>query len=567
MLYVLELQVSIENYLKAKLNILKINKNIKKTNIFDEEKVNQLLRLYGNNTIYPTDKTEEIINYIGKNKFLSFIIDEKYGGNKLSVDELSSILTKITSKNPALGVCVMVPNSLGPGELITHYGTKEQKNKYLPGLADGTYIPCFGLTGPNNGSDATGSIDEGNIIIHNGKPMIELNINKRYITLAPVSNLIGLAFKLKDPYKILKNGKEGVTVALIEKDHPGLNKETYHNPLNTGFPNGTLKGKLIIDLDQVIGGESNCGEGWKMLMECLSAGRGICLPATSNAACKVSTLGIYQYIKHRKQFKIPLIKMEGIQNKFVDMIYQTWLINCSIKLTNTLLDNGEKPAVISAIMKQQTTDRGREVINNAMDIHGGSAICIGDNNFIEKFYRNSPIGITVEGSNTLTKYLIIFGQGLNKSHPYISDILTSILENNKDVFYEKFIKIINHSIKLYIRCLSPIHNNELEKQTLYFANLSNFIALKGGAIKSEQIISGYMADYLSNLYLAYSILWYEEHYKVSKKLTTYCINRLLNENRILINNIIDNSGYKLLFLHMKQQIKPENIKEKNEYYK
>ena len=251
-------------------------------------------------------------------------------------------------------------------------------------MANGEYIPCFGLTGPTNGSDATGTIDEGTVIYEDGKKKIKLNINKRYITLAPVSNLIGLAFNLKDPYDLLNKGNEGVTVALIESDEVGLIKNTYHNPLNVGFPNGTLKGSLEIEVDKIIGGEKNGRNGWKMLMECLAAGRGICLPATANASSKVATFGILNYAKHRTQFKMPLIKMEGVQDKFVNMIFNTWLIHSSIKLTNTILDNGKKPAVISAIMKQQTTDRGREVLNDAMDIHAGASICIGESNFLEK---------------------------------------------------------------------------------------------------------------------------------------------------------------------------------------
>jgi acyl-CoA dehydrogenase len=289
----------------------------------------------------------------------------------------------------------MVPNSLGPGELLSHYGTEQQKNKYLPNLAVGKYIPCFGLTGPHNGSDATGNIDEGVLKIINNKRVIEVNINKRYITLAPVSNLIGIAFRLRDPNNLLTNGKEGITLALIEKEKVGLIKNTYHNPLDVGFPNGTLKGNLIIELDEVIGGEENCGHGWKMLMECLATGRAISLPASANGSVKAVTFGIYHYGMNRKQFNIPLLKMEAVQNKFIDMLYNTWIIISSISMTNTILDNGAKPSVISAIMKQQTTERARVVLNNAMDIYAGSAICCGNNNFLEKYYRSAPIGITV----------------------------------------------------------------------------------------------------------------------------------------------------------------------------
>ena len=536
----------------GKVNISNV-KQRKIENKFDDRKVDELIEKYGKiEKVYPSDKSDEILEYVGKNKFLSFLIDEEYGGCKLSVSELSSILTKISSINPALGVITMVPNSLGPSELLLKYGTEKQKKEYLPKLADGTYIPCFGLTGPNNGSDATGSIDEGVVIsTDEGKLVVRLNINKRYITLGPVANLIGLAFRLKDPYDLLKNKKSGITVALIKSDLEGLRQETHHNPLNAGFPNGTLKGDIEIPIENVIGGEENVGNGWKMLMECLAAGRGVCLPATANASSKASTYGVYHYAKHRKQFKIPLIKMEGVQSKIVNMVYNTWLIQCSVELTNTLLDNGEKPSVISAIMKQQTTDRAREVLNDGMDIHAGSAICIGDNNFMEKFYRSAPIGITVEGSNTLTRNLIIFGQGLNKSHPYIYPVLESILENNEKNFEESFSEILKHSITTYFRSIiNKDVKTELEKQTLQYSNMANIVALKGGALKSEQFLSADMADIFSNLYLAYSVLWYQEQYNVSKVLTEYCVERLCNENQKIINRVVDNLdglGYMLVF--------------------
>ena len=404
---------------------------------------------------------------------------------------MSNILTKIASVDPALGVVSMVPNSLGPGELLTHYGTKEQKDKYLPGLADGTYIPCFGLTGPNNGSDATGSIDEGEVIEKNGKIMIKVNINKRYITLAPVANLMGIAFNLKDPNNLLKNNKNGITLALLERDHDGLIQETHHNPLNAGFPNGTIKGEFYIDPSDVIGGIENIGNGWKMLMDCLSAGRGISLPATANASSKVATFGIINYAKVRNQFKMSLSKMEAIQEKINIMVLNTWIIQSAVKLTNDILDDGNSPAVLSAIMKQQTTERGRIVLNHAMDIQGGGAICLGYSNFLEKFYRAAPIGITVEGSNTLTRSLIIFGQGLNKSHPFIYPILDSVLENNDKNILINFKNILTHSLKLYyytfnLTNLFPGVPKILEKQILDFAALTNFVALKGGFIKRKR---------------------------------------------------------------------------------
>ena len=511
----------------------------------DDSKINALLEKYGHiEKIFPNGTFEKIFEYIGKEKFFSFIIPEKYGGIPLSVSELSSVLCKISSVNPSLGVSIMVPNSLGPAELLEHYGTQEQKNNYLPKLANGEFIPCFGLTGPHNGSDATGSIDAGTVIYQKNKKYIDLTINKRYITLGPVANLIGLAFDLQDPYDLLDKGKPGITVALVEKNHPGLEQLTHHNPLNVGFPNGTLKGEIKIPMENVIGGEKNVGEGWKMLMECLAAGRGICLPATAKASSNTAMVGITEYAKHRKQFKIPLIRMEGIQHKMINMLYHTWIIQCSVALTNHLLDSGEKPAVISAIMKQQTTDRARDVLNEAMDIHAGSAICLGPNNFLEKFYRAAPIGITVEGSNTLTKNLIIFGQGLNKSHPHIFPIFNALMMNNVNEFKLHFNDIVKHSLSLYFKSMTNYDcKDDLEKYTLHFANLANFVALKGGQLKSEQMLSSDMADMFSNLYLAHSIKWYHREHNVSKKLTDYCIGRLMQENQVIINRILDNQRY------------------------
>ncbi len=519
---------------------------IRKEKKIPQNVIDELLDKYGNETsLYPNEKSDEILTYIGKQGFLSYIIDEKYNGANLSVRELSSVLCKIASYSPPLGIAIMVPNSLGPGELLQHYGTAEQKLYYLPRLARGEYIPCFGLTGPHNGSDATGSIDEG-VIKQNsdGELEIHVSINKRYITLAPVANLIGLAIRVNDPDKLLKEGSAGVTVALLEKGHPGLEQLTHHNPLNAGFPNGTLKGDLIIQVNKVIGGEKNIGVGWKMLMECLAAGRGICLPATAKASSNTAFVGMWQYTKHRKQFKLPLMKMEGVQDKLVNMLYNTWTIHCGIDMMNTILDNGEKPAVLSAIMKQQTTDRAREVLNDAMDIHGGSAICLGENNFLEKFYRSAPIGITVEGSNVLTRNLIIFGQGLNKSHPHIFPILETILDDNYDVFQKRFQNILHHSVSLYFKSLSSsFSNSTLENQTIIFANLANFIALEGGKLKSHQMLSSTMADILSNLYLAHSIQSYQNEYEISDKLTKYCIQELLYKNQESINSVINNVAH------------------------
>ena len=289
-------------------------------------------------------------------------------------------------------------------------------------------------------------------------------------------------------------------------------------------------------------------------MECLSAGRGISLPATANASSKVASYGMFNYIKIRDQFNMPLKNMEAIKEKFNNMVYNTWMIQSSVDMTNDILDAGNSPAVISAIMKQQTTERGRSVISDAMDIHGGAAICVGHNNFLEKYYKSVPIGITVEGSNTLTRSLIIFAQGLNKSHPHIYPLLKSILENDLDTFKENFNNIISHSLNLYFKtfCFSE----DLEQQIINFAALTNFVALKGGAIKREQMLSGDMADIFGNLYLAISVRNYHKNYKASEKLTNYIVQRLLLENQEKINKIIDNLGYeRYLLSHLKKNYK------------
>ena len=520
-----------------------------------EQSVANVLAKYGNQQqIYPASNIRDILKSVADNKLFSLIINEKWGGNHVTTTQMSSLLTKLSSVNPALGVTVMVPNSLGPAELLYSYGTDAQQDKYLPKLATGEMIPCFGLTGPNNGSDAVGKIDRGVVVKENGKLFIKIKINKRYITLAPIANLAGIAFNLDDPDNLLPNNKSGITVALVEKGTCGLVQESHHNPLNVGFPNGTLKGDLMIPVDQVIGGVDNVGEGWKMLMECLAAGRGVCLPATANACAKVSTVGIWHYINNRKQFNIPLMKMEAISNKFCDMVYHTWLIQSGVNFTNNLLDMGEKPAVVSAIMKQQTTDRAREVLNHGMDIHAGSAICLGENNFLEKFYKSAPIGITVEGSNTLTRNLIIFGQGLNKSHPYIYPLFKSVQDDDLATFSSNFWKMVRSSIALYLNSLGSNSNianqstldhynfyaNIIEGHTLKFASLANFVALLGGQIKSNQTISALMADLMSNIYLANSVMYSTQQDGYTQEVGSYCLYRLCVENNRIINQIIEN---------------------------
>lgn len=533
----------------------------------------------GQKPIYPTNDIHKTMKYLGANGFLSMIIDPKYGGNRLPIETQSAILSKISSYNPSLGVATMVPNSLGPAELIQHYGTESQKQYFLPKLSDGTFIPCFGLTGPNNGSDAIGQIDEGFAEEWNGKVVIRVPLNKRYITLAPVSNLIGIAFRLNDPNNLLKTNKQGITLALVENTQIGLQQTTYHNPNNAGFPNGTIKGTVFIDTEQVIGGPDKIGEGWKMLMECLAVGRGVSLPAASSGTSKFVTQSIMNYIDIRKQFNMSIGNMEAVKEKFIDMYMNTWIIHTSVKFTNHILDTGSTPSVITAIMKQQTTERSRNVMNNGMDIYAGSGICTGENNFFTPFYNSCPVGITVEGSNTLTRGLIIFGQGLNKSHPYIFPIFQDIQENDLNGFRTNFNSLVLDLGKNYMRLLNPLtfsnkdpSTMRLEMAILKFSILTNFIALLGGKIKSNQMLSGNMADILSNAYLGLSLIWYHHHFKDDSNafMKHQCMDYLLNELDYKMNLVIENYPIQLLrpFLHpLKNTIRYPSLENKNKLYK
>ena len=562
---------------KGKVDYKKLYKPINKTtNIMEMgslwRETDNLLKLVGPGNVYPSEHINSLMKYIGQMGYLGMIIDNKYRGTRLSVTEQSRILTKISSYNPSLGVVTMVPNSLGPAELIQHYGTDEQKAYYLPRLANGTFIPCFGLTGPNNGSDAIGSIDKGVVVKVDGKLKIKVSLNKRYITLAPISNLVGIAFNLEDPDGLLSNNRQGITLALVEKGHPGLILETHHNPNNAGFPNGTVKGTIYLDVEQVIGGGEKIGEGWKMLMECLAVGRGVSLPAAASGSSKFATHAIMNYVNIRSQFNMPIGNMEAIREKFVEMYLNTWIIHTSVAFTNHILDGGATPSVITAIMKQQTTERGRVVLNHGMDIYAGSGICVGENNFFTKFYNSSPIGITVEGSNTLTRGLIIFGQGLNKSHPYIFPIYQSIQDNDLAEFKKHFNAMLANCAVNYVRVLYPFSRmSRLERATSKFSLLSNFVELMGGKIKSKQMISGNMADALSNIYLSYGLMWYHLHNaSLPIALRERCLEYLLNDAENKMNMVISNYPVKMLsvFLRPLKSSVPVPVFERtNEIYK
>ena len=372
------------------------------------------------------DLSPETWQFIKDKGFFGMIIPKEYGGLEFSAQAQSAVVTKVSSRSGTAAVTVMVPNSLGPAELLLHYGTQEQKEKYLRGLANGKEIPCFALTGPFAGSDA-GAIPDYGIVCygdfngHKNVLGVRVTWEKRYITLAPVATLLGLAFKLYDPQNLLgAEVSRGITLALIPTDTPGVNVGRRHFPLNSAFLNGPTTGKdVFIPMDYIIGGTMRIGQGWRMLMECLAAGRSISLPASATGGSKLAARTSGAYCRVRKQFHVPVGKFEGVEEALARIGGNLYVMDAARTMTAQAVDLGGKPSVISAIVKYHCTERGRQVINDAMDVHGGKGICLGPDNYLARAYQQTPIGITVEGANILTRSLIIFGQGAVRSHPYV----------------------------------------------------------------------------------------------------------------------------------------------------
>ncbi|MBO0742534.1 MAG: acyl-CoA dehydrogenase, partial [Hyphomicrobiaceae bacterium] len=368
---------------------------------------------------------EDIWSFVKEHGFLGMLISKEHGGLGFSPQAQSLVLGKIASRSPDVCTIVMVPNSLGPGELIEKYGTPEQKDYYLPRLAKGLEVPCFSLTGPTSGSDAATMRDVGYVTRarHEGKEVVGIRLSweKRYITLGPNATLVGLAFRLFDRENILGRGEDiGITVALVPATHPGVSIGRRHLPSGTAFPNGPNWGKdVFIPIDWVIGGEKMVGQGWRMLMECLAAGRSISLPSSSAAGAKSLLRNTSAYARIRKQFDLPIGKMEGLEEPLARMVEVAYVNEAARGVTASMVGRGEKPSVISAIMKYQTTERMRRSVNDAMDLHGGRAVCDGPTNYLQSAYQMMPVGITVEGANILTRSLITFAQGALRSHPYL----------------------------------------------------------------------------------------------------------------------------------------------------
>ncbi|MCW1243660.1 acyl-CoA dehydrogenase [Pseudomonas sp. SAICEU22] len=480
------------------------------------------------------DLPPEAWAHIKEHGFFALIIPKEYGGKGFSAYAHSQVAMKLATRSGDLASTVMVPNSLGPAELLLHYGTDEQRNHYLPRLARGDDIPCFALTGPLAGSDAGAMPDTG--VICKGEWQgqetlgLRLNWEKRYITLGPVATLLGLAFKAYDPDHLLGDEEDlGISLALIPTDTPGVHIGRRHLPLGAAFMNGPNWGKdVFIPLDFLIGGQAMLGKGWMMLMNCLSVGRSISLPAVGTGAAKFTSLVTGQYTQVREQFNVPLSAFEGIQEAMARIGGNAWLMDAARMLTANAVDLGEKPSVLSAILKYHLTERGRECISHAMDVHGGKGIIMGPNNYLGRSWQGAPIFITVEGANILSRNLMIFGQGAIRCHPFVLKEMALASRDDKDQALIEFDGLLLKHIGFAVsnaastlvlnlglghfdnvpgNALSQGYFRALNRQAAAFALLADLsMMLLGGELKRRERLSARLGDVLSNLYLASAAL-------------------------------------------------------------
>jgi acyl-CoA dehydrogenase len=481
------------------------------------------------------DLPPHVWQFIKDKGFIGMIIPKQYGGLGFSALAHSEVVMKLSTRSSTAAITVMVPNSLGPAELLLHYGTKAQKDHYLPRLAKGLDIPCFALTSPEAGSDA-GAIPDFGIVCRGeweGKKDVlgmRLTWEKRYITLAPVATVLGLAFRLYDPDHILGDQDDlGITLGLIPTQTPGVHIGRRHYPLSAVFMNGPTWGKdVFVPMDYVIGGADYVGQGWKMLMNCLAAGRSISLPASSCGAAKGCTLTTGAYGRVRQQFRLSIGRFEGVEEALARIGGNTYIMDAARVMTAGAVDLGEKPSVISAIVKYHLTERGRQIINDAMDVHGGKGICMGPSNYLARAYQQTPIAITVEGANILTRSMIIFGQGAIRGHPYVLKEIRATQERDPrkalrafdDAFFGHLAFVASNKARAFWMGLTGArlvsvpgdrhtrryyqHLTRMSAAFAWTADVSMF--LLGGALKRRERLSARLGDILSNLYLASAAL-------------------------------------------------------------
>ena len=516
---------------------------------FIDNEVEVLCAMLDEWQIHHEDKelSPEAWRFIKANGFLGLIIPKEYGGLEFSSYAQSRVMSKIASRSPTAAVTCMVPNSLGPGELLMHYGTDEQKQRWLPGLAKGEEIPCFGLTGPEAGSDAGAIPDTGVVCygMHEGEQVLGLRMNfsKRWITLAPIATVVGLAFKMHDPEGLLGDPEKtdyGITCALVPASHEGVVTGPRHNPIGSPFMNGTVDGKdVFIPLDYIIGGVENAGRGWRMLMECLGVGRGISLPALSTSASEVTYLTVGAFAKVREQFKISVGKFEGVQDATSRMASNTYMLEAFRHLVTCGLNQGGTPSVMTAMAKYYATETMRMVVNDGMDVVGGRAVQMGPRNFLAIPYQAIPVSITVEGANILTRSLMIFGQGAMRCHPYLFDELQLLQSDDKEgalkqfdnLFFKHLGYTFNRGAKAFVAGYVGGSNHapsfadgftrpyykDINRLSAGFALTADMsLGLLAGDLKRKEMLSGRLADIHSHLFICTAILQFYEYGSKSK---------------------------------------------------
>lgn len=516
------------------------------------------------------DLSPEIWEYLKKEKFFGMAIPKAYGGLGFSALAHSSVVTKIATRSISAAVTTMVPNSLGPAELLLHYGTEEQKSHYLPRLACGKEIPCFALTGPDAGSDA-GAIPDTGIICrgeYQGKETlgIRLNWDKRYITLAPIATVLGIAFHLYDPQHLLGDKEDiGITLCLVPTSHPGVEIGNRHYPMYLAFMNGPTRGKdVFIPLEWIIGGSQMAGQGWRMLMECLSIGRSISLPALATACGKIGFRLTGAYARVRRQFNTPISSFEGIEEALGYIAGYTYLLEATRIMTAGAVDQKINPAIVSAIAKYHMTEMARQVISHAMDVHSGQMIQVGPRNLVANIYLAVPISITVEGANILTRNLIIFGQGAIRCHPYIlrevelinapqPDVkaLDKILMSHMGFFISNLARNFAYGLTGGLFIYNRAKNREIKKYKQQITRMSAALALLadtslillGGSLKRRERISARLGDIMSQLYLACAVLkYFHDHNKPTSDIdyVSWCIQECLYKIQVACDDLLKN---------------------------
>jgi len=535
------------------------------------------------------DLPPHVWQYIREHGFLGMIVPKTYGGLGFSAYAHSEIVTKLSTRCASVAVTVLVPNSLGPGELLLHYGTDAQKRHYLPRLAQGLDIPCFALTNPQAGSDAASIPDFGIVCYgeHEGRRVLGLRLtwDKRYITLGPVATLLGLAFHAYDPDHLVGDRDDvGITCALIPTSHPGVEIGRRHMPLNAVFQNGPNSGRdVFIPMDWVIGGAPMLGKGWRMLMECLAAGRGISLPSSNTGMAKLAVRTTGAYARVRRQFKTPIGRFEGIEEALTRMGGNLYAMDATRALTATLVERGEKPSVLSGIAKLHITERARHVVNDAMDVVGGKGICMGPSNFLGAAYMQMPVSITVEGANILTRSLIVFGQGAVRCHPFVLREMAATQERSRRRALREFdAALYGHlrfAMRNFVRTLvlgvtgshfvrvpddvAPETRRYYQQATRVSSSLALIadvaMATLGGALKRKEKISARLGDVLSQLYLCSATLWrYEQEgrHADDAPLMHWAIRDAMFKAQAALDGVLDNFPNPLLGALMRRVVFP-----------